>query len=345
MKQKDTFKILSTATEIMHKHLQLNAIVLDTDVKASLDRAYKTAVTALLMHTNQAVAQIKTISELSDIFVDSCYAFGAVGMRKDLIQNKLLGVSKSGHILLFEAVTDDTISDDALDCIPEFFKTESGDELGTAYNLCCDAYSDYNYFTYPSSINKKTLSLVYLIHHCHEQSINLDLAFAAQELQHCSCLNTITNMRWSSRSLVGYSTANSTYVINDVNHEFISLFADKLKSLLSDTTEYFDVLQIKQHLQEHVLSVYAESSSIVSNEIYSELDKLIGTVEGITESIVDELCYSKRFVVTKKYSDKGISYELNYDGLQSLVATLVSLDLQTLPEANVFINKVKSVCN
>lgn len=354
MKQMDKFEILKKSTELMGK-MDIGTLkqLKGADLGPALKKAYKSAETALLSHTRQVVSQIKTIADLTDCFVDTCYGIGSLGLRCDLLRNKLLGEPKSGQDALSEAIEKDTRSYDGMASLANLGCETIGFHFNeqNAESFSDEAYNSKNYFLHPDDINMRALTLVYLINHLLDYSIDLDLSVVSQNLQYNSCLKSITGKEWVERSLAGYFAEDDTYKINDANHEFINLFASKLNTLLSqagaESTEYFKALQIKQHLHKQIISVYSVSSGVTPLEVYAEIDMLIATSKtskGITQELVEDACYSRGFAVTTRYSAQGMSYELNTEGVQALADILEALKMDELHEAAMIIGKIRAVC-
>lgn len=344
MIKKDNLKILETATELMTKHLQVSAIeqVKGVDLEQSLTKAYKSVETALLTHIRQQVAQIKTILALSDSFVDSCYAFGALGLRNDLIRTKLLGETKSGKVAFCEAIEKDTRD------FLTFIACESeGFDNQNAYNLAYDAY-EINFLAHLNhTTNTKALAVTVLLDYGYT---GINIGTVMQDLKFSSCLKAILDKNWAERSLAGYFDEDDVYVPNIVKPEFISIFAGKLKGLLAQSTpesaDYFQKLQIKQYLHQQVISGFTMFCDVNPVEVYHEIDRLIAaskTNNGITQVVVEDGNFNLEFAVTKKYSSHGISYEINLEALQALSSLLEVLGLGDLPEVALIIGKIRAI--
>lgn len=344
MKQTDRYGILKKSTELLGK---MDLGIADQRSKGlsldvSLEMVYKTTETALLAHVRQQVAQIKSIAELTDCFVDTCYGFGALGMRQDLMRRKLLGASKSGQEALCEAIEKDTQSKPVWECGLPFSEGEL--EYLNAYNLSNEAYTSYAYII-PNDSDKRALTFIYLLHYMQEHSVDLDLTVAAVDLQYASCLKVITNKNWANRSLAGYFGEDGTYNNADAEPELLSIFGEALKELIDKSKDYFEALQIKQYLHKLLIKVYAGSNGASPLELYVEIEKLMTaskTTKGITAEDVEDAIYSSTFAVTKKYEVSGLTYELNTKALQSLAELSESLGLGGLQEINAYIGKIKS---
>ena len=345
MKQIDRYGILKKSTELLGK---MDIGIADQRSKGitlevSLDMVYKTAEKSLLAHTKQAVAQIKMIAELTDAFVDSCFGFGAVGMRIDLLRRKLLGASNSGQVSFCEVIEKDTQIKQATwgDGFPF---SDNEPEYLNAYNLSNEAFESYHCYIL-SDADKGALAFVYLLYYMKEYSCNLNLEVAAIDLQYNSCFKVISNKNWAKRSLAGYFGEDGTYSSVGVNLEFIGIFGQAFRNLLDKSKDYFEALQIKQYLHEQLIKVYADSNGATPIEVYVEIEKLMTAYKhpkGITQSDYEDELYSGTFAVTKRYNASGLTYELNIEGLLALAEILEALGLGGLQEVNVYIGKTKS---
>lgn len=349
MKQMDRFKILGTATELMAKHMQVSVIkhLKGVDIEPALTKAYKTAETALLAYIRQQVAPIKTVSALVDSFKDSCFGLGALGMRQDLMRKKLLGSPKNGQQAFADAIDKGTKSE-PIPCIAGFAgESILDDEIDnlSAHYLSSDAFSD-NFFAHINhDTNSKALAFMLLLDYGYA---GIDLSAVVADIKYSSCLKAITDKSWAERSLAGYHTEDDDVYVSDViNPEFIGIFASKLKVLLaqnstSESAEYFQALQIKQYLHKQVITAFAGFADVSPIEVYGDINRLIVAPEGITQVAFNDVHYSTRFAVTRRYGSCGVRFEINLEALQSLVDTLKALGLGDLPEVAVFIGKVRA---
>lgn len=350
IKETNKHGILKKATEILGK---MDIGIADQrskglSIDVSLEMVYKTAETALLSHVRQQVAQIKSITDLTDCLVDACYGLGAVGMRIDLLRRKLLGACKTGQEAMLEAIEKDVKDDIPLwnQCLRSEIDFES-----QSFNLSNEAFDSSRFCLCSENMDQKALAFICLLDYLQDYSIDLDLTGVAMDYQYSSCLKVIINKNWIDRSLAGYFDENAQYIMHGADHDFITIFAGKLRELLSQSgtkrAEHFKALQIKQYLHELIVPAYAGCSSASPLVVYEEIEKLIAAYEhpkGITQDIYEDAVYSNRFAVNVKHNVQGVSYELNREGLKGLADLLEILKMDGLQEVNVIIGKIKNVC-
>lgn len=352
MKNADRYFILKKTTEL------LGNMTLDTadqrskglSLDVSLEMTYEIAKQELLIHIKKQVSQIKTIEELTQSLLDSCYGFGALGMHQDLLRIKLVGADKTGQEALLDAIRKDTNEDNSgnwLAC-PRF---EPDFEPREASNLVQEAFDNNCHSLCPDDTDDKALAFLYLLDRLKDWKCNLDLTPAAQDYQYFTCLKVVLGSNWVTRPLAGYFNDSGDYVMQGVDTEFISIFANKLRELLaqagSKRAEHFKAMQIKQYLQEQIIQAFAGNNSSRPLLVYAEIERLIAASEspnGIGQQDYEDAINSNRFAVCRRYSVQGITYELNTEGFKTLAELLEILDLSGLQEVNVIINKIRAIC-
>ena len=184
-----------------------------------------------------------------------------------------------------------------------------------------------------------------------DYNYNLDLTPVALDYQYFTCLKVTLGNNWAARPLAGNFDDGGDYVMQGADTDFISIFGNKLRELLSQSgtkrAEHFKSLQIKQYVQEQLIQAYSGSNSARPLAAYAEIEKLIVAHEspkGITIEDLKDAMYSSRFAITRRYSSTCVSYELDINGLKTLADILEVLSLSGLQEVNVIVNKIRAVC-
>lgn len=348
MQNADKYGILKKATDLLVSKMDLGTATKwakGTCSEVALELTYKDVELELMGYIRGQVNQIKSIEALTDAFVASCYALGAVGMRIDLLYKKFIGAPKNAREALQEAITKGTQDDTPMWGDGGLHGFGCGSEKFQVENLCDEAFSTYPW-RIKSDDDARALAFVYLLYYTKDCNCDYDLDDAALDLQYNSCFKAITGKEWKNRSLAGYFD-EGTYYSASVNHEFIGIFGEKIKELFEKNKEYFETLQIKQYLHKALIKIFSGSNSAVPIEVYVEIEKLMTaskTATGISATDYDELDCCAGFAVNKHYEVSGLTFELNTKALQSLAELLEALGLGSLQEVNAYIGKVKSFC-
>jgi hypothetical protein len=351
MKHTDRYEILITTTNLLTK-MDIKSLehLRGEEVETALKSTYCDAKNELLAHIRQQVEHIGTIEALTQCFVDACFGFGSLGMRQDRLQIKLLGESKPGQDALYDAITQDIKQDNMHDIGWLALDADCGHQ--DALNLSQEAFDSNRFSLSSEDMDEKAMAFVFLLDYMLGNGIELDLTNVAQDYQYFSCLRYIINKKWSERSLAGYFNGDGDYVFDGADTDFVKIFADKLRVLLSQAgtkrAEHFKTLQIKQYLHELLVKAYSSCNEVKPLAVYTEVEQMIAAYEhpkGITQEMYEDVLYSSRFAVAVKHNAQGVAYELDIEGLMGLADLLESLGLISLQEVNVIISKIRSICD
>jgi hypothetical protein len=351
MKNTDRFTIFKKSTELLDK---MDLGMADQrskgiSLEVSLETMYVKTKQELISHIKKQVAQIESITELTDCLTDSCYSFAGLGMRQDLLRIKLTGASKNGQEAMCDAIIKDTKPETSIGL--DWLACDHSEQSLTqeARNLCQEAFDNNCFSLYPENTNDKALAFIYFIDRLRGYNCNLDLTPVALDFQYFSCLKVILGKNWATRPLVGYFDDGGDYVMQGTDSDFIGIYANKLRELLSQAgvkrCEHFQSLQIKRYVEEQIIQAYAGNNSTRPLLVYAEIERLIAARDkGITAEDYEDATYSNGFAITKRYDTSGMTYEINTEGLQALADLLESLELNELQEINVIIDKIKTAC-
>jgi len=335
-KKADKYGILKKTINILEK-MDLGTVTeraKDTSIETALELTYKNATSELISYISKKVHQITDIDNLARCFRDCCYAFGALGLRYDLLKENLTGKQRSEAEILKEAIEYDLV-----DYTPEWGICCSGNNIRST--LSVDAFEDNTY----GDIDKRALvSMVLLDYILSNGYDGLDIATVMRSDMIYGCIRYLLEGA-ENRSIIGY-IESWKYHSDGADRGFIKLFAEKLKSLLT-VQESVQVIEMLQYLQEQVIMAWTGSSMTRSIIVYNEIERLIDASRSST--IVDyelyrDLIYIRDFAVTKRYNHNGMLYELNCEGLVAFADLLDALGLRELQEVAHIIDKIRAVC-
>lgn len=334
----DGFKFLSISTDLINKHMAYKDMEqIKGDKESSILKAYKMAESSLLSHIRQEVQQFTDIDSLTLCYRDACYGLGALRLRYDLLKDKLVKGKGTGSEALKEAIDDGVVTDDKFPewgCLGNNHKSD---------NLIQEAF-DTPLIT-PYETDKKALATMILLDFISGNNYKgLKFVSVLTDIEY-GCTKYLLEGATKDSNVIGYYDGYE-FNIDIANKEFIRIFSDALKKLLSQS-ESVQVLEMLQYLQEQVIIAWTRHGIVRPFEVYNEVEKLLDaykTPHGITYEIENELVYSGRFAVHTRYSETGVHYELNTNGLKAFVYLLHALGLSTLQEVSMLIDKIKAVC-
>ena len=335
MKMNDDYKVIRKTTELINEHLDYTKIQQMTpDVEVAIIKAYKASENELLAYVDGQVRDIDTIPNLVNCFHYTCQALQALGLRADLLENKLLDIPKKETRALEEAVNKDMSGNNWRPWPLEDHLAN----LPTMGEVTFDRLFDSSFY------DKKALTSIMLLDHIINNAYaGLDIGNVMYDLLYGSCIDPLLDRSWVKRPLIGYFTEDCNYIFDIANKKFVSIFGKALNNLLNRDNS-LEAIQMKQYLHNQLLTVWGGSSLADALTVYNEIEKLIAenrTSQGLTVTFIKDLDYCKDFAVKKHYDIGAVTYEIDYKGLQALSDMLKALGLDGLQEASYFIDMVK----
>lgn len=339
MNNKNNYQIMSKVVELIEEHLDIEAIQQsEQGAELTISMAYKATETELLSYLEKEARGIDTITDLINFFYHSCRGFALLGMRADLIVERLVGPRKKESTILKDAINKDLYNNSQWN----YFGL--GDPLAEINELTAD--DNYRSQFIPSVTDKRSLVAMILLDHVLKGNYEgLNIGGALYDLSYNSCIAPLLQGYWVNRSIVGFYNEEHNFILKNINKGFITLFSSALNNLLNRESSLL-ALQIKQYLHDFVVTAWSDYSCIDAIGVYIEVEALIMKVkskETITSDFVEQLQYCKGFTLIKHYDTNIVEYKLNLQGLQSLVAMLDELGLSELQEASHYIALVKSI--
>ncbi|MSU02337.1 hypothetical protein [Tissierella pigra] len=327
--------IVTTAAELIDKNLDYKNLKSNHDKEEALIRAYKRAEQDLMAYIGKQIKSVTTIPELVDCFYHSCYGFGALGRRADLLEEKLIGLQKTPASALDRAITkyvDPFVNYLGFDPLP---LPKVGD------GLLHDWYQ-------PDQTDWRALASMPLLDYLLQGEYEgLRIGDILSDLIYGTCMSPMLELNWRKRSLVGYYDTGYIYKLDISNKTFIQLFSSSLNKLL-ENNKSIDALQVKEHMHRMLLKGWTDNHLHDPLTLYADIEKLIDKHKAnvtITAEFVGKLMTFDIFAVRKSYDSNFVGYELDYKGLDALADMLKNLGLDNLQGASNYISMVENIVN
>jgi len=289
---------------------------------------------------------LKNAYDIVHLFRDSCYGFAMVGMRFDMLYERVAGRPKEAEdVLLSCAIRRDLNfgtcringSDDEL--LQDIFMALPGEiidgPLDKIDQLVCAGFNGGKSFDDDAT----SLLAVYLLRHLHRANSKMDLSRLACAFNLVSCAHCIVGTQWKERSLIGYFDSDKpcefgNKFINAPNLEFVRIFTDKLDTLfLSGASDDYATMRLRRILCDLTATAYFNSSNdaLHAFQAVSDVMDMIGRNETITKEHVNGCDYRsniyRSIVLPKNDVASGQEYAINREGLIQFAELVDALGL------------------
>jgi len=366
MQNKDKFGIFNFTRELIEKHLQFEGSVTAcfgfpvelpktcddcTNPGEDIKTRYKKSETELISFIGNAAKRINTANDLVHLFRDSCKGFALLGLRFDMLFEKVMGRPKASEEYLLSCSLRKDITHSVCRIgseherdVEALFDLLPGEliegPLDSTDQLVYTAYNGGKCFENDS----RALMAVYLLSHLNKTNAKTDLSRLTCVFNLTSCANCIVyGSGWKNRSVIGYFDADKPNefgreFINEPNVAFTRIFTDKLDTLfLAGAPDDYLTMRLRYTLYDLTATSYFiySNDALHAYHAVNEIINMHGRNETITEEQIDGCEYRSniyRAIVLPRYDiESGQTYTINKEGLLQYTALIDSLGLSDMP--------------
>jgi hypothetical protein len=367
--EKDKYGILNHAMLLIEQHLQfeggkvapfcvasdLPKICGDCKIPGhDLKANYKEAEKSMIGFIANAAKPLKTADEIVWLFRDACYGFAVLGVRADALHKKVMGAPEASEPdKLATLIRADVMNKPCgcglglgygLDEVEEIFNSLPGEFCGFSNDpidrLISEAYFGGKSFQEDS----EALLAVYVLQHLSKLKSKMDTEYFTNVLLSTGhCTKHITSSAWRERSLIGYPNTdaapslNGTYT-NELNHEFVRIFTDKLDVILSsEAKDDFAVADMRNSLYKIAVNAcFGYNGNVMRT--YMAISDILDICErggkSITEKDIDGYGYRQylnySIVLPRSNVIFGKTYTANIEGLRQFCDMIDDLNLSDM---------------
>jgi hypothetical protein len=299
-----------------------------------VDANFKQVQEKLILFVANAAKPLKTASDITGLFRDSCFGLSMLGLRYNALYEKVMGKPKDAdEVLLSNTIRKDVIHsfcrirNDSEHLIDDIFNSLPGEFISGPYDmidqLVCTAYQGYRSL----DDDLKVLAAVYLLNHLRKTGAKMDLGRLTCVFSPTSCANFIVRGSWKNHSIIGYFDADKPNeygceFINAPNRGFVEIFTGKLDALFSiGAPDDYMAIRLRRTLAETAATAYFKYSNdaLHAFQAVNDVINMHERNEIITEEQVDSNEYRsniyRAIALPKNDIVSGATYELNTEGL------------------------------
>jgi hypothetical protein len=370
MKKQDIYGVVSHAIELIGEHLQpegnkkrisgnptRDGRTVQAKAVAKLNQNYKLAEEAQIEFIRTQSKAVAGANELVHLFTDSLYSFLILGIRTDILKDKIEGEKKSLTEKAKDAICDGRRSDDFDDFDFAFDSDDSG-YSGREIEKIVDAAYEHKDFR-SLATDAPPLMFMYLLNHINKNN-GKPTDFNPDYLPDDAVYRRLTESGWEDRPLVGCyvrEQESSSYIHFEPNFNtnFTSIFTNKLDTMLNstkqDNPDFFAVENLRRILFDLAVGVYLYHSGSV--ETYQSLHALThllnlhdaGTIITCDNFKVQNYGAEIEHAALIDYYDinNGSTHQINKAGLLSFVELIDNFGLSEMCGFNIIADRIRSL--